>query len=41
MEAKRRWARRGISAFSEEKDESETENDADPNQAEDKYPLQL
>ena len=41
MAAKRRRARGGISLSSEEEDESDTGNDTDPDQAVDKYPLQL
>ena len=39
--AKRRRARRGISSSSEEEDKSDTGDDTDPDQADDKYPLQL
>ena len=38
---KRRRARGGMSLSSEKEDESNTKNDTDPDQAEDKYPLQL
>ena len=41
MAAKRRRARGGISSSSEEEDESDTGDDTDPDQANDKYPLQL
>ena len=39
--AKRRRARRGISLSSEEEDESDIGDDTDPDQANDKYLLQL
>ena len=41
MAAKRRIARRGIGLSSEEEDESDTGDDTDPNQTNDKYPSQL
>ena len=41
MDAKRHGARGGMSSSSEEEDESDTGNDTDPDQAKDKYLLQL
>ena len=41
MVAKRRRARGGMSSSSEEEDKSDTGNDTDPDQAKDKYALQL
>ena len=41
MAAKWHRARGGISLSSEEEDESDNGNDMDPDQVDDKYPLQL
>ena len=41
MAVKRRRARGGMSSSSKEKDESDTGNNTNPDQAKDKYPLQL
>ena len=41
MAAKRHRARGGISLSSKEEDESDTGDDTDPDQANDKYPFQL
>ena len=41
MAAKQRRARGGICLSNEEKDESDIRDDRDPDQANDKYPLQL